>query len=891
MSADLPVISENSAFDISVTADLKTAIDPFANAVTSSLGFRLSSMLPVEVQSPKITDKTERIENYYDSIEKSPPDETLTEDYEHFLEYIDEQLEQFYKDHPYRMRVFLTAENENGTRYFLSSFIRPSVLPLLAAHTVELAANFVANLIEYQILFDFFSQPRTITTPNFTVACQKGDCFDMSVLLTTILTGIGYDACVIVGYANRELTLSDLRYRNCPGVAEPPKEDDGDKGPENKYLKAVSGRLLNLESSFVELQKNPPPPPPPPKVIPTPPPDEYDGRRMHCWIMVSKTGRIEIPETIFIDVSTGDKYPITSPLFGYIEVVFNHKNVWINLQPNDFEKSEDSLDFANTDLWQAVIPETDVKIPSPVVERLDVPENEIFRMYPKVVSADGCSEQNMKKLYWSDAIEERYAPYTRQDGLYRRFFIFDKDPSDIREIREQFEHLRQHLVERRIFLKSQEMLETFEPGTIIPTRENNKGEKQQQIGQIYEIKRPIGITTHKIKHNECRLLEFDDTSRIDCLKSRLEVFGTKIVEKFGDRDDGLCERKICIVPESSSSNSETQLYDGGPKIERMTQKYRHPSLVQTHHTTTYAVSHSIYKVAFDFVTNKLTVVYHHQPGCITDFSIEFVTPTEADKDKDYIAIPSKFCPNPPEIDNWTMNEIQNQLLAIRNQGTADAEAIAKEMVQWIQFRTDEESRPFYKMKSVDIVLHRKIYAQGEQAEILVEKPPPEPKAEGEDDASKNQQQLSADDPLCVYFPVDPNTEFTAEVAADIYRKAVTALQDRIYKEAKYLVNRLDQEQTALKSKIREYDMDQHQSRSRKQGDEHNNFVTTKAFLITVLQKRIARFYQTAINRLKDLITKLKNHPKLSPFLGPTDISEEEFKTRIEGILKPKDKKN
>jgi hypothetical protein len=239
-----------------------------------------------------------------------------------------------------------------------------------------------------------------------------------------------------------------------------------------------------------------------------------------------------------------------------------------------------------------------------------------------------------------------------------------------------------------------------------------------------------------------------------------------------------------------------------------------------------------------------------------------------------------------------MNEIQNELLNIREKGLQDAEKIAKEMVQWIQFRTEEESRPYLEMKSVDVVLHRKLYAQGEESGVLVEQPPPEPKSESEDEAAKNQQQLSANDPLCVYFPVD-GTEITEEVAYQIFEKALTSTKERLYKESKYLVNRLDQEQTALRSKIREYEMDQHQSRSNKQGIEHNNFITTKAFLISVLQKRIARFMDTAERRIKNMVQALKNHPKLSPFLGGDDTTDEEFqraKNRIEDILKNKDRK-
>lgn len=881
--ASLAPISEG---EISVTTDLKTAIDPFSDAVSSSLGFRISSIIPVDYPPPRIITKDERIENFYFLQEKDIPVETHTPEYEKFLEQVDATLIQFFKDNPYRMRVFLTAENENGTRYFLSSFIRPTALSLVQAHTVELAAEFVANLCDYQVLYDFFSQPRCITTANFTVASQKGDCFDLSVLLATILTGIGYDTYVVVGYANRELTLADLRYRPCPGVAIKDDNKGGDDGPGNKYLNIIQGRKLNLDSSFVEKQKNPPPPPPPPKILPVPPKDEYDGRRIHCWVMVS-TGRIEIPETIFIDASTGDQYPITSDLFGYIELAFNHKNVWINLQDKDFVKNDDTMDFTSPELWKPIIDlEGEIqKMPSHVVERLEIPEQTIFRMYPKVISPDGSGECNMKKLLWRDALEERYAPYTRIDGLVRRFFIFDNGVNDIEEIREHFHSLRQHLVERRVYLKKQEMHERFEPGMILSSKDQKQN---QQIGdQLYEIKRPMAIVSHKIKHNEWRLLEFDDTARLDRLKSRLEVFGTKIVEKFGERDDGLVERKICIVPDSSSSTSPVDLYKGGPKVERMTQKYRHPSLVESHHTTTYAVAHSVYKVAFDFVTDKLTIVYHHEPGCITDFSIEFNK--VAERDRDYMAIPSKYCPDPPKIDDWTINETQQQLLLIREKGKADAEKIAKEMCQWIQFRTEEEAKPFLKLKSVDVVLHRRLHALGDKAEVNVDEPPPEPKEEGEDDEAKMQQQLSAEDPLCVYFPPEP-VEITEEIAHEIARKATTSLQNRLFKEAQYLISRLEQEQTALKSKIREYEMDQHQSRSRKQGDEHTNFITNKAFLISVLQKRIARFDETAQRRLFDLTVRLKNHPKLEQFLEPTDTTYEQFRAELENVLKPREKK-
>ena len=55
----------------------------------------------------------------------------------------------------------------------------------------------------------------------------------------------------------------------------------------------------------------------------------------------------------------------------------------------------------------------------------------------------------------------------------------------------------------------------------------------------------------------------------------------------------------------------------------------------------------------------------------------------------------------------------------------------------------------------------------------------------------------------------------------------------------------------------------------------------KYFLISVLKKRLERFKQAAARRMFDLIKSLKNHPKLSPFLGATDVTYEAIEHEIE----------
>lgn len=46
--------------------------------------------------------------------------------------------------------------------------------------------------------------------------CQKGNCFDFSTLLCSMLIGSGYDAYCVNGYGSQDLCLMDLTREVCP---------------------------------------------------------------------------------------------------------------------------------------------------------------------------------------------------------------------------------------------------------------------------------------------------------------------------------------------------------------------------------------------------------------------------------------------------------------------------------------------------------------------------------------------------------------------------------------------------------------------------------------------------------------------------------------------------
>ena len=54
-----------------------------------------------------------------------------------------------------------------------------------------------------------------IPSPTNVALWQKGDCFDMSILLCSLLIGVGYDAYCVYGKAPREITTKNESLMEC----------------------------------------------------------------------------------------------------------------------------------------------------------------------------------------------------------------------------------------------------------------------------------------------------------------------------------------------------------------------------------------------------------------------------------------------------------------------------------------------------------------------------------------------------------------------------------------------------------------------------------------------------------------------------------------------------
>ena len=86
-------------------------------------------------------------------------------------------------------------------------------------------------------------QPEKLVSPTLVLRQQKGNSFDHSVLLCSLLLGVGYDAYCVCGYGTREVCMMDQTRNICPLL-----ED------KVKVYGRIGEILVYVTASFVRVQ-------------------------------------------------------------------------------------------------------------------------------------------------------------------------------------------------------------------------------------------------------------------------------------------------------------------------------------------------------------------------------------------------------------------------------------------------------------------------------------------------------------------------------------------------------------------------------------------------------------------------------------------------------------
>ena len=457
-------------------------------------------------------------------------------------------------------------------------------------------------------------------------------------MLCSLLIGTGYDAYVVYGTAPKEITTRDESLMDCPfdlGFDDQEEfEDHQYDADEEQMVEKVEAESDPIEAGFsVEIKK------PPKSVFDTEtaaalaeevkmkrlkevtidddepdyePDDEYGKTRIHAWVIIRK-GLREMPETIFIEPTTGRQYAIDDSPYYSIEAIFNHQNFWINLDPTLDLESLQPIDFMEDGdgTWEYVMlqqgkakeedeneddqdddeEEEEGELDE---EPLDMPPPWSPKLYVDRDQFMAGIHNGEKSVFYKKCKVEYFAECRQVDGLVKRITLYaDYKRLITQEIRSHYSCRKDKLVIRRRFPYKFKLIEHYES-----SQTNNHWKKMVQFdGQ----RRKIYFYHHRQK---------------DGLIMREEIFNVqknKIIEEYKNRPDRLIYRSCVFDPEKSPRNTDLKMeennYNKSVKLKKMTQKFDlDPDL---------PAATQIKKTEFNLDLQKVYIHYHYEEGKIT----------------------------------------------------------------------------------------------------------------------------------------------------------------------------------------------------------------------------------------------------------------------------------
>ncbi|NWI60343.1 DRC7 protein, partial [Calyptomena viridis] len=462
----------------------------------------------------------------------------------------DHFLQQYTHVCPDRKPLFLHPVNECGVEKFVSTTLRPTLLPYPELHNWSGCASFVANYLTREPLKCPITPPSSLYSSSTILKYQRGNCFDFSVLLCSMLIGAGYDAYCVHGYASREICTLDQTQELCPLLRKPQEvrptiqvkksSKYRVKIPSEPYSKfelwqkakkeeEVGGVQKKEEEEVVmELEK--------------PKRDPFHGLRVHAWVLVL-SGKRKVPETFFINPFTGNSHTTTDECFLGIESVWNHRNYWVNMQDCRNSCKDLTFDLSDGIRWEVMIPErnkllterdkddmvsdpnygscaeekeekdTSFEMPPSWVARFNVSCTEFENQYP----------QGKKELLYKKAKLEKWAPYVNGNGLVERLTLYsDFRCTKVVEVTEWFKNREDMLIMREVNKETQLTTDHFSP------------------------RHPHLLKAHtytSLEPETGHTMEFYYKARDDDLWKRVEK-ATEMTEYFVGRDDFLHIRHV-----------------------------------------------------------------------------------------------------------------------------------------------------------------------------------------------------------------------------------------------------------------------------------------------------------------------------------------------------------
>ncbi|KAL7978736.1 hypothetical protein Chor_013225 [Crotalus horridus] len=306
---------------------------------------------------------------------------------------------------PDRVPLFLHPINECGMEKFVSTTVRPTLLPYSELYNWDSAARFVSDYLTMEPLLSPLAPVQ--------VEAKKEKAKKYAIK------------------PPRDLRSKyELRQEEKQQTKEQAAEEKKQKEEEEK--KALEEK---------------------------PKPDRLQGLRVHAWVLVL-SGKREVPESFFNDPFTGKSYSPADDHFLGIECLWNHRNYWINMQDCWNGCKDLQFDLGDPVRWEFMLPSTDKPF-------LSLPEMEEEEDLGEDDVEDLMKEEESKSFdmpaSWVEQIH--VSPKGTKVLEVKEWFKYREDKLDIRELNKQTNIIAEQFLPGHALGLKAHMYKTMEPET------------------------------------------------------------------------------------------------------------------------------------------------------------------------------------------------------------------------------------------------------------------------------------------------------------------------------------------------------------------------------------------------------------------------------------------
>ncbi|XP_040489299.1 dynein regulatory complex subunit 7 [Ursus maritimus] len=781
---------------------------------------------------------------------------------EHLLEVADNFARQYSHLCPDRVPLFLHPLNECGVPKFVSTTIRPTLMPYPELYNWDSCAQFVSDFLSMVPLPDPLQPPSHLYSSTTVLKHQKGNCFDFSTLLCSMLIGAGYDAYCVNGYGSQDLCHMDLTRDVCPltmkhkevvqeeekvppkkYTIKPPrdlnsrfeqeqemKKQEELQGEEERRRKEEEQRLLEVEKAKT---------------------DPLHGLRVHSWVLVL-SGKREMPESFYIDPFTARSYSTQDDHFLGIESLWNHKNYWVNMQDCWNGCKDLVFDLGDPVRWEYLLLGTD-KAPLSVAEEEDdtmndddnddvenlgkEDEDKSFDMASSWVEQIEISPEafetrcpNGKKvIQYKRAKLEKWAPYLNSNGLVCRLTTYeDLECTMTLEIKEWFQNREDTLQLRHINKSTGLNIDYFKPG------------------------HPQALRVHAYKSMQPemdRVMEFYETARVDGLIKREETPKT-MTEYYRGRSDFLSYRHVDFgdrVKKLALNSAESNPRPMVKITERFSRNPEKPA------------DEDVAERVFLIPEERTQLRYHCRDDHITASRREFLRRTEVDSKGNKIIMTPDMCINfevePVEHTKKLLYQYEAMMKLKNEEKLSRHQAWESELevLEILKLREEEEGAHTLTISIYDTKRNEKSKEYREAMEHVMH----------EEHLRQVEAQLDYLAPFLAPFP--PGEKLTHWQAVQVRDECLSDFKQRLIDKANLIQARFEKETQELQKQQQWYQENQ-VTLTAEDKAWYLSYYSQAVFRMRILEQRLNRHRELAPLKYLALEEKLHKDPRLVEFL-------------------------